>query len=54
MIQDIFPYRLDNTFHHAAPVSSDFFSLSREKRCSCKSGKMEAVRFLPFGTCSVL
>lgn len=32
MIQDIFPYRLDNTFHYAAPVSSDyFFSFHGEK-----------------------
>ena len=33
MIQDIFPYRLNNTFQNAAPVSTDFFSLSKEKRC---------------------
>lgn len=32
MIQDIFPYYLDNTFHNAAPVSSDcFFSFWGEK-----------------------
>lgn len=32
MIQDIFPYHLDNTFHNVAPVSSDcFFSFCGEK-----------------------
>lgn len=25
MIQDILPYRLNNTFQNAAPVSTDFF-----------------------------
>ena len=32
MIQDIFPYRLNNTFQNAAPVSTDcFFSFQGEK-----------------------
>lgn len=33
MIQDIFPYRLNNTFQNVAPVSTDCFFLSKEKRC---------------------
>lgn len=32
MIQDIFPYRLNNTFQSAAPASTDyFFSFQGEK-----------------------